>query len=506
MELGAGVSITETLFLYQVNDSRVMNQPVRVRFAPSPTGYLHVGGLRTALYNYLFAKHHGGKFVLRIEDTDQARRVEGAVENLIATLDWAGLRFDEGPGRDGGYGPYVQSQRLDVYRHHADELIKKGVAYRCFCTPERLEEVRQRQNAAKLSTSYDRHCRVLPTDEVARRLSAGERNVIRMKVPLDGELTFEDIVRGTVTIAYGVLDDQVIIKSDGFPTYHLAVVVDDHLMAISHVIRGEEWLPSTPKHILLYKFFGWELPKFAHLPLLLNADKSKLSKRQGDVAVEDYRAKGYFKEAIVNFVAFLGWNPGDEREIFSLEELVKEFSLERVGKSGAVFNVEKLDWMNFQYVQKRPEEDVLLLLKEQLAQSLYSGLDLGDEYLLKVIRAMRERTTFIKDFVEKAAYFFQGPDQYDTEIVKKRWKPESAAQLKVLGAAFQELQNPGIEEYEAALHQTAEALKVKNSELIHPLRLAVSGVGAGPGLYDILGILGRDETVHRINLAIEKLH
>ena len=307
-----------------------MSQQVRVRFAPSPTGYLHVGGLRTALYNYLFSKHHGGKFILRIADTDQARRVEGAVESLIATLDWAGVKFDEGPGRDGGFGPYVQSQRLDVYRQHANELLTKGFAYRCFCTPERLEEVRRRQNAAKLSTSYDRHCRNLSADEGERRLNAGEPNVIRMKVPLDGQLTFEDIIRGTVTIAHEVLDDQVIIKSDGFPTYHLAVVVDDHLMAVSHVIRGEEWLPSTPKHILLYKFFGWELPQFAHLPLLLNPDKSKLSKRQGDVAVEDYRAKGYFKEAIINFVAFLGWNPGDEREIRSMEELVKEFEEERM--------------------------------------------------------------------------------------------------------------------------------------------------------------------------------
>ena len=482
-----------------------MSPNIRVRFAPSPTGYLHVGGLRTALYNYLFAKHNGGKFVLRIEDTDQARRVEGAVENLISTLDWAGVRFDEGPGREGGYGPYVQSQRLDIYRQHADDLIKKGFAYRCFCTPERLEEVRARQNAAKLSTSYDRHCRNLTAEEVERRLSAGERNVIRMKVPLEGELTFNDLIRGTVTIAFEVLDDQVIIKSDGFPTYHLAVVVDDHLMAISHVIRGEEWLPSTPKHILLYKFFGWELPKFAHLPLLLNPDKSKLSKRQGDVAVEDYRAKGYFKEAIVNFVAFLGWNPGDEREIFSLEELVKEFSLERVGKSGAVFNVEKLNWLNFEYLKRMPEGDVLTQLKAELARSPHAEKSFDDVYLLSVIRALRERATFMRDFVEKGEYFFQRPDQYDPEVLKKRWKPESAGQLKSLSAAFERLQNPRKEEFEAALHQTAESLKVKNSDLIHPLRLAVTGVGSGPGLYDILVVLGRDEVVHRINLALEKL-
>jgi glutamyl-tRNA synthetase len=482
-----------------------MSTEIRVRFAPSPTGYLHVGGLRTALYNYLFAKHHSGKFVLRIEDTDQARRVEGAVENLIATLDWAGVRFDEGPGRDGEYGPYVQSQRLDIYRKHADDLIKKGLAYRCFCTPERLEEVRQRRNAAKLSTSYDRLCRDLPANEVERRLNSGERNVIRMKVPLEGALTFEDIIRGTVTIAYDVLDDQVIIKSDGFPTYHLAVVVDDHLMAISHVIRGEEWLPSTPKHILLYKFFGWELPQFAHLPLLLNADKSKLSKRQGDVAVEDFRSKGYFKDAIVNFVAFLGWNPGDEREIFSLEELVREFSLERVGKSGAVFNVEKLNWLNFEYLKRMPESEVLGLLKAHLAQTSYAAQGFGDSFLLSVIRAMRERATFIKDLVEKSPYFFERPTQYDLDVVKKRWKPETGNQMKRLLEEFAQLQNPGKEQFESALHKAAESLQIKNSELIHPLRLAVSGVGAGPGLYDILAIIGKEETIQRINAAIEKL-
>ena len=482
-----------------------MIPPVRVRFAPSPTGYLHVGGLRTALYNFLFAKHHGGKFVLRIEDTDQARRVEGAMENLIATLDWAGIHFDEGPGRDGGCGSYIQSQRLDIYRHHSNELIEKGLAYRCFCTTERLEEVRKRQQAAKLSTSYDRHCRDLSKEEVDRRLSAGDSFVVRMKIPLGGEVRFEDLIRGSVTIANDILDDQVIIKSDGFPTYHLAVVVDDHLMGISHVIRGEEWLPSTPKHVLLYQAFGWELPQFAHLPLLLNPDKSKLSKRQGDVAVEDYRAKGYFKEAIVNFVAFLGWNPGDEREIFSLEELVNEFTLDRVGKSGAVFNVEKLNWFNFQYLQKISEEELLALLKQERAQSATPSPAFDDEYLLKVLRVMRERVTFAKEILEKGAYFFQRPDQYDQDAVSKRWKAESAGQMKKLVGEFEQLHNPGKEEFESALHRAAELLKIKNSDLIHPLRLAVSGVGAGPGLYDLLAILGREETIKRINAAIERI-
>ncbi|HEY6950972.1 MAG TPA: glutamate--tRNA ligase, partial [Bacteroidota bacterium] len=375
-----------------------MENQVRVRFAPSPTGYLHVGGLRTALYNYLFARNQGGKFVLRIEDTDQSRKVEGAVENLIGTLDWTGVHYDEGPGRNGAYGPYIQSERLHTYREHADQLIQSGKAYYCFCTPERLEQVRKDQMAKKLDPRYDRHCRDLPSVESEKRKQTGEPHVIRMKVPLEGDMVFQDLIRGTITIAFKMLDDQVIIKSDGYPTYHLAVVVDDHLMAISHVIRGEEWLPSTPKHILLYQYFGWKLPVFAHLPLLLNPDKSKLSKRQGDVAVEDYRTKGYLKEAIINFVAFLGWNPGDEREIFSLEQLVKEFSLDRVGKSGAVFNVEKLNWLNFQHLRLKPDPEVLSMLKETMADSSIDAGQFSDAYLLSVITAMRERATFVKDF------------------------------------------------------------------------------------------------------------
>jgi glutamyl-tRNA synthetase len=478
---------------------------VRTRFAPSPTGFLHVGGLRTALYSYLFAKKMNGSFILRIEDTDRSRKVEGAMENLIETLHWSGVEFDEGPGKEGDFGPYIQSQRLSLYQYYAHQLVEEGKAYYCFCTPERLEQVRQKQIAAKVSPSYDRHCRNFSKEETEKRRKAGEAFVIRMKVPLDGELTFTDLIRGDVTIAYKILDDQVILKSDGYPTYHLAVVVDDHLMKISHVIRGEEWLPSTPKHVLLYQFLGWELPQFAHLPLLLNPDKSKLSKRQGDVAVEDYRLKGYLKEALVNFVAFLGWNPGDEREIFSLEELVNEFSLERVGKSGAVFNIEKLDWMNFEHLRRKPDSEVLCMLKEKLALSAFDNKDFSDAYLLSVISAMRERVTFVKDFIEKSPYFFQAPAGYDAEVVKKRWKQESSLYLKKLTGEISSLENPKKEDYEAALHRTAELLQVKKSDLIHPLRLAVSGMGAGPGLFDILCILGKEETIRRMNSAIERV-
>ncbi len=478
---------------------------VRTRFAPSPTGFLHVGGLRTALYNYLLSKKEGGTFVLRIEDTDQSRKVDGAVQNIIDTLEWAGLHYDEGPGREGDYGPYIQSQRVNLYQKYAHQLVEEEKAYYCFCSPERLKEVREKQLAAKLTTSYDRHCRDLPKKEIAGKLKQGEQHVIRMKVPLEGELTFADIIRGEVTIAHKILDDQVILKSDGYPTYHLAVVVDDHCMKISHVIRGEEWLSSTPKHVILFNHFGWEVPQFAHLPLLLNPDKSKLSKRQGDVAVEDYRRKGYLKEALVNFVAFLGWNPGDERELFTLEELSKEFSLERVGNSGAVFNIEKLDWLNFEHLRKKPDAEVLQILKDQLAQSGFGGKNYSDAYLLNVISAMRERVTFVKDFIEKSPYFFQAPSLYDEDVKKKRWKQESPAQLKELAEEFSHLENPKKEDYEAALHRAAAAMKASNSDLIHPLRLAVSGVGSGPGLFDILFVLGKEETIRRISLAIERL-
>ena len=478
---------------------------VRTRFAPSPTGFLHVGGLRTALYNYLFAKREGGTFILRIEDTDQSRKVEGAVENLISTLEWAGVRFDEGPGREGECGPYIQSQRITLYHKHAHELVEEGKAYYCFCTAERLKEVRERQIAAKLPSSYDRRCRDLSRVEVTEQLEHGAPHVVRMKVPLEGDLTFADLIRGNVTISHKILDDQVILKTDGYPTYHLAVVVDDHFMKITHVIRGEEWLSSTPKHVLLFNYFGWDLPQFAHLPLLLNPDKSKLSKRQGDVAVEDYRLKGYLKEALVNFVAFLGWNPGDERELFLLEELTKEFSLARVGSSGAVFNIEKLDWLNFEHLRRKPDAEVLRMLREYLAGTEVADRSFDDAYLLGVIAAMRERVSFVKDFVEKSNYFFTAPHQYDPEVVKKRWKPNSALLLRALATEYAGLTTAGKEEYETALHRNAEKFQVTNGELIHPLRLAVSGTGSGPGLFDILAVLGKEETVQRINRAIERI-
>ncbi|MBI1806345.1 MAG: glutamate--tRNA ligase [Ignavibacteria bacterium] len=478
---------------------------IRVRFAPSPTGYLHVGGLRTALYNFLFARKHGGVFILRIEDTDRTRYVNDAVDNLIETLRWAGLDYDEGPEKGGTLGPYVQSQRLEIYKQHVDRLLNTRTAYRCFCTPDRLEMMRKEQEARHISPKYDRNCLSLSQQEIQENARKGIPCVVRMKIPDSLTIRFHDVIRDDVEFSSEMLDDQVLMKSDGYPTYHLANVVDDHLMQISHVIRGEEWLSSTPKHVLLYQFFGWELPEFAHLPLLLNPDRSKLSKRQGDVAVEDYRAKGYLKEALVNFVAMLGWNPGTEQEYFSLEELIQQFSLERVNKAGAIFNIEKLNWLNAEHLRRKPDEELLRMLKEALAQSNFKNAKHDDEYLLKVIFAMRERVSFVNDFIEKGSYFFEPPNEYDQEVVRKRWKAETPSQLKQLAEEFSKLTSPTKQDYEAALQNTADVFHVGNGTLIHAVRLAVSGVGGGPGVYDILFILGKDESLKRMHTAIERL-
>jgi len=483
----------------------MINNTPRVRFAPSPTGYLHVGGLRTALYNYLFAKKNNGKFILRIEDTDRTRYVEGAVENLITTLQWAGLEYDEGPGKEGEVGPYVQSERLKLYNDFAQQLIKEKKAYYCFCNSERLKNLRDEQQKAGLQTKYDKHCLTLSQEEIDKKLAEQQPYVVRLNVQPDEEILIKDLIRGDVIFNSNVVDDQVLLKSDGYPTYHLANVVDDHLMKITHVIRGEEWLSSTPKHVLLYKFFGWEIPEFAHLPLLLNPDKSKLSKRQGDVAVEDYRAKGYLKEALVNFVALLGWSAGDDKEFYSLEELSKVFSLERVNKAGAVFNIEKLQAMNFEHLQKKSDTELVVLLKEELKNSEFSTTSLSDEKLTLIIHAMKERINFIKEILINAPYLFSAPTSYDLDAVKKRWTADSSALLQKYADAIIMLVDPLKEAYEEALHNIAAAAGVKNAALIHPLRIAVSGVSGGPGLYDIFLIIGKDEAVKRIKTAIEKI-
>ena len=483
-----------------------MNNEVRVRFAPSPTGYLHVGGLRTALYNFLFAKRNNGKFILRIEDTDRNRYVEGAVEKLIDSLKWVDLEYDEGPNKDGGFGPYFQSERLDIYQKHIDKLIEEKKAYYCFCTPERLKNLREEQQRQKLpQAKYDKKCFHLSEEEIKQKLDSGISKVVRLNVQPNQTVAFDDIVRGHVEFNTDNIDDQILIKSDGFPTYHWANVVDDHLMKISHVIRGEEWLSSTPKHVILYNYLGWELPKFAHLPLLLNPDKSKLSKRQGDVAVEDYKDKGYLKEALVNFVALLGWNYGDDKEFYLLDEMIEKFSLERVNKAGAVFNVEKLNWLNGLHIREKSNEELLPLFKEELAKSEYATNDYDDDFLLSIISAMKERVTFVKDFIYNCKYFYEAPTTYDEKIVKKRWKDDSADLLKQFLEAVKQMKTNDKEEWEKILHEIVEKNEIGFGRLIHPVRLAVSGVGVGPGAYELLQIIGKEEVIKRIEKALAEI-
>ena len=475
-----------------------------VRFAPSPTGYLHLGGLRTALYNYLFACNKKGKIILRIEDTDRKRFVQGATEKLIDTLKWAGFEFDEGPHIDGKSGSYLQSERLNIYNDHINKLIESGKAYYCFCTKKRLTVLRAEQQKQKLpQAKYDKHCLHLSKNVIEKKLKSGMPKVVRLNVEPDKTIIFDDVIKERVEFESNNVDDQVLIKSDGFPTYHLANVVDDHLMGVTHVIRGEEWLSSTPKHILLYDYFGWEKPIFAHLPLLLNPDKSKLSKRQGDVAVEDYRNKGYLKEALINFVALLGWNTGDDREFFTMDELIQNFNLKRVHKSGAVFNIEKLNWLNAEHLRKKPNEEVLQMLKDELSCSEYKDKNFDDDYLLLIIEAMKPRVTFIKEFISNCPYFYKPPNKYDENVLRKRWKEDTPEYLAKFLENIMLLNNPTKDDFENALSKTAEELKIGNGELIHPIRLAVSGMGTGPGVYDLQYIVGKEETINRINRALE---
>lgn len=478
-------------------------QKIRVRFAPSPTGYLHIGGLRTALYNYLFAKKNNGTFVLRIEDTDQARLVEGAVQNLIDTLNWADITFDEGPGKEGACGPYVQSERLPLYQKHAKELIQKGHAYYCFCTVARLESVRQRQIEAKLPAAYDRHCRKLDSKVIEENLSKNEPYVIRMKIPLIGELTFNDIIRGPVTINYKNVDDQVLLKSDGFPTYHLAVVVDDHYMEISHVIRGEEWLPSTPKHLLLYEYFGWQAPEFAHLPLLLNPDRSKLSKRQGDVAVEDYRAKGYLKETLVNFVALLGWNPGGEREIFSLQELVSQFSLENVNKSGSVFDIDKLNWMNGLYIRQKSAKELFDLIIKDVNQSFEKEISLNHQQVLRLIDLCKERAKTLKELSLDVIKISKAPEIYEQAALDEFIKVNSSDYLKKVIELLEQLEDFKTENISLTVKNLVKQLNIKLPEIAQPIRIALTGTVSSPGIFDLINVLSKEESVSRLKKLLD---
>lgn len=500
---------------------------VRVRFAPSPTGPLHLGGVRTALYNYLFARQQGGDFLLRIEDTDQTRFVPGAEEYIIESLKWLGIMYDEGPGKEGEFAPYRQSERKAMYRQYAEQLVEAGNAYYAFDTPEELEVMRENlQKAGSSSPSYNfitrnsmKNSLTLPADEVQRRIDNGDAYVVRIKIPRNEEVRLEDLVRGVVVVNTNTLDDKVLYKSDGMPTYHLANIVDDYLMKITHVIRGEEWLPSAPTHVLLYRFLGWEevMPKFAHLPLILKPDgNGKLSKRDGDrlgfpvfplqwtdpfsgEVSSGYREGGYFKEAVLNILALLGWHPSTNQEMFTLDELVKEFSLEKVSKAGAKFDFEKAKWFNREYLRSHSDAELAQAVRPTVEAA---GFTPSDAFLAGVCRLMKERATFIKDLFEEGRYLFVAPTAYDEATLSKKWKPESAEQIKSLLAdllAVPEFTHNALEPVGKAW---LEANKVGFGAIMPVFRVLLTGVGAGPGIFEICELLGRDEVKARIEAGL----
>lgn len=484
---------------------------IKTRFAPSPTGFLHVGGLRTALYAYLVARSQGGTFALRIEDTDQGRFVEGAIQDFLNSLQWAGITVGEGVvmqngavTQTGDKGPYVQSERLAIYHEHAEKLIAAGHAYYCFCTKERLEELRKFQELNKLAPGYDGHCRDVDAVESAKRVAFGEMHVVRMKMPKEGVSVFEDAIRGRVEFKNALIDDQVLVKADGFPTYHLAVVVDDHFMECTHVIRGEEWLSSTPKHLVLYQMFGWEAPTFAHLPLLVNIEKKKLSKRHGDVSVRDYREKGYLPEALVNFIAFLGWNPGTAQELFTLAELEKEFSLAKVAKSPAVFNVEKLNWFNRQYLASLPLARIVEEAKPFFAaRSEFASV--SSEQLAAAIDLERGRVETLAQLPD-AIQFVLKPGEYEAEmLVWKKGTPEEAKQIFAELAALLPTIEWSKENLDTKLQAWIADKGYGVGNVMWPLRVALSGQKNSPGPTELATVLGQAETLQRLSAATAKL-
>ncbi len=504
-----------------------MERKVRVRFAPSPTGPLHIGGVRTALYNYFFAKQNGGDMLLRIEDTDQTRFVPGAEAYIIEALNWLGIKFDEGVGIGGNYGPYKQSERKPMYRQYAEQLINTGWAYYAFDKPEDLDKMRKEYEAQKKTFQYDCKTRctmqnslTLPADEVKRRIESGEPYVVRFKFPADTEILVHDLIRGEVKMNSNLLDDKVLFKSDGMPTYHLANIVDDHTMEISHVIRGEEWLPSAPLHVMLYKAFGWEdtMPQFAHLPLLLKPDgNGKLSKRDGDrlgfpvfplewhdpksgEVSSGYREKGYFPEAVVNILAFLGWNPGQgvEQEIFSIDELIKIFSLEHISKSGAKFDVEKAKWFNHKYIQIKSNEEIANLFERDLKER---GIEAAHDYVCTVVGMMKERVSFVNELWEQTSYFFQAPTDYDPAVIKKRWKEGTSTHLKEIVKIIEKTPFEKQTLHDAVM-EYIQSNELNMGQIMNCFRLTLVGAAKGPDLFELIMLIGKDETLARLQKGI----
>ncbi|MDA3814198.1 MAG: glutamate--tRNA ligase [Candidatus Cloacimonetes bacterium] len=477
-----------------------MSNEIRVRFAPSPTGYLHVGSLRTALYNYLYAKKVGGKFILRIEDTDQTRYVNGAVKNLLETLESMGLEYDEGPEKGGEYGPYFQSKRTEIYNKYVKELLDHGKAYRCFCTPDELDKKREEHRVKGLDTRYDGRCRKLNESEINDHLGNNDKFVIRLKIPQEGEVTFYDIVREKVTFPWNMVDDQVLVKSDGFPTYHLANVIDDHLMEISHVIRGEEWLSSVPKHLCLYEALGWKPPKMCHLPLLLNSDKSKLSKRQGDVAVEDFLNKGYLPETLLNFVVLLGWHAPGDQEFYTLTELEKAFSLKRINKSGSVFDLEKLNWMNGQYLRNT---DLKVIGEYARKYFIDAGYHITNEkHYLELVDIARNRIHKLDEVTEFAKPFFSKLEYAEED---KAILGSESSQILFKFWVDNIIDSPELNEefINGLLNRSVEELGIKGKELYPPLRLALYGSEHGPELPTIMDILEKEKVLLRFKNVLK---
>ncbi|EDP72876.1 glutamyl-tRNA synthetase [Flavobacteriales bacterium ALC-1] len=505
-----------------------MSKNVRVRFAPSPTGPLHIGGVRTALFNYLFAKKHGGDFVLRIEDTDQNRYVEGAEDYIVESLSWCGIPFDEGPGKNEKFGPYRQSERKHLYKQYADQLISSGKAYYAFDTSEQLDAHRKGHEAEGKTFIYNWHNRekgrlvnslVLTEAETQAKIEGGEHYVVRFKSPQDETLLLKDIIRGDISIDTNVLDDKILFKSDGMPTYHLANIVDDHLMEITHVIRGEEWLPSLALHQLLYDAFGWETPEFAHLPLILKpTGKGKLSKRDGDklgfpvfpleytapdgTVSRGYKEDGYFSDAVVNFLAFLGWNPGTEQEIFSLEELVKDFDLKRVNKAGARFDPDKTKWFNHHYMQQQLDLD----LAEQFKTIQPELADIDVNYIALVVGLVKERATFIVDFWNLSHFFFASPTSYDEKASKKALKEDTADILNKVIELVNTTEDFKVENLQANIKGWITDSDIGFGKVMMPLRLALVGALQGPDVFDIMFLIGKEETVKRIRALVKSIN
>ncbi len=498
---------------------------VRVRFAPSPTGPLHMGGVRTALYNYLFAKKNNGTFIIRIEDTDQTRFVPGAQDYILDALKWCGILPTEGPGIGGDFGPYVQSERKEMYKPYAEQLVENDKAYYAFDTPEELDKVREQAKEMgmpnwqynSVTRSSLKNSLTLPADEVAKKLAAGEPYVIRMKMPRNTDIRFEDMIRGWVIVNTNNLDDKVLFKSDGMPTYHLANIVDDYTMKISHVIRGEEWLPSAPLHVLLYEAFGWEAPKFAHLPLLLRPDgNGKLSKRDGDrlgfpvfptnwttaegELYSGYREKGYLPEAFINMLAFLGWNPGTNQELFSLTELEEAFTLERVGKAGAKFDAEKTKWFQQQHLRNKSNEEIVELFPQNIIDKY------GKDKLITVCGLMKERATFVEDILTEGNYLLDRPNSYDETVVSKKWNDQSPQLMNEWINILTTIPSFEAGEIEKEFKQFLTTNNLGIGAVLPLFRLLVTGVGMGPSMFEIANFLGKEECIERMEEGLTKLN